>query len=215
MSGNANRAEIVAVMGMTGTGKTQWLMQRVARPKRRRLMVWSPKEAIDQYGAHFGGRVVTSASEALAYVKAAKSGPLCLIFKPPGARKPDTKLFGIFCDMARASRNLTLIVEELHTVTQPSAAPDGWSKLCLMGRGYGIEIYALSQRPASCDKDFFGNCTLYHTGRLGYEEDAKVMGKLLNMAPTEIMNLPDLHYLEREPRDIGPATRGIVKIKNI
>lgn len=202
-------------MGMTGTGKTQWLMQRMARPKRRRLMVWSPKEAIDNYGARFGGQVVTSSSEALAVVKAAGSGPLCLVFKPPGARKPDTKLFSVFCDMARASRNLTVIVEELHTVTQPSAAPDGWSKLCLMGRGYGIEIYALSQRPASCDKDFFGNCTLYHTGRLGYLEDAKVMGRLLNMAPTEIMELPDLHYLEREPRAIGSATRGVVKIKNM
>jgi len=213
VSGNANRAEIIAVMGMTGTGKTQWLMQRLQRPRRRRLMVWSPKEAIDNYAGRFGGQVVTSATQALLLVQTAGKNPFCLIFKPPGARKPDTKLFGVFCEMARLSGNLTVIVEELHTVTQPSSAPDGWSKLCLMGRGYGIEIFALSQRPASCDKDFFGNCTLYHTGRLGYEEDAKVLGRLLNMAPTEIMSLPDLHYLEREPRAIGPATRGIVKIR--
>lgn len=210
---NANVAQIVAVMGMTGTGKTQWLMQRLQRPRRKRMMIWSPKEPIDQYGRRFAGKVVTTATDALQAAQAAGSGPLCLIFQPPGARRPDTRLFGVFCDIARAAGNLTMIVEELHTVTQPSSAPDGWSKLCLMGRGYGVEIFALSQRPASCDKDFFGNCTLYHTGRLGYEEDAKVMGRLLNRAPTDIMSLPDLHYLEREPRAIGPATLGVVKIK--
>ena len=213
LPGNANRAEIVAVMGMTGTGKTQWLIQRISKPKRRRLLVWSPKEVIDQYGARFRGAVVTSAEDMRQRMIKAGTGPVCLVFSPPGARKKDTGLFSSFCEIARAAGNLTVIVEELHTVTQPSAAPDGWSKLCLMGRGYGVEIYALSQRPASCDKDFFGNCTMYHTGRLGYLEDAIVMGRLLNVAPTTIMELPDLHYLEREPRAVGPALRGVVKIK--
>lgn len=211
MTGNANRAEIVFVAGATGSGKTQWLLRRLARPKRKRLMVWSPKEAIDNYAARFGGQLVRSSAECLAAVKAAGAGPLCIVFAPPGSRKKDMQLFSVFCEIARLARNVCCIVEELHTVTYPSSAPEGWSKLNLMGRGYGASIYALSQRPASVDKDFFGNCTLFHCGRLSYEDDAKVMGRLLGVAPNDIMSLPDLHYIEREPRT-GGAVRGVVKI---
>jgi len=208
---NRNRAEIAFVGGMTGTGKTLWLMQKLNRPARKRLLIWSPKEIIDDYAGRFGGQIVKSTSDALEKARSAGLGAFCLVFVPPGTRAKDAKLFSAFCEIARDVKNCTVIVEELHTVTQPSWAPDGWSKLCLMGRGYGVEIFALSQRPASCDKDFFGNCTLYHTGRLGYLEDAKVMARLLNVAPTDLMELPDLHFIEREPRTIDGPVRGVVK----
>lgn len=211
MAGNENRAEIVFVAGMTGTGKTQWLLKRLARPKRKRLMIWSPKEAIDNYAGRFAGHLVRSSAECLAAVKSAGTGPLCVVFAPPGSRKKDMALFSVFCEIARLARNVCVVVEELHTVTYPSVAPEGWSKLNLMGRGYGASVYALSQRPASVDKDFFGNCTLFHCGRLAYLDDAKVMGRLLGVPPTEITALPDLHYIEREPRS-GGAIRGVVKI---
>lgn len=213
MSGNANRAEICAVLGMTGTGKTQWLIQRIARPKRKRLMIWSPKEVIDNYAQRFGGQKVTSAKQCLDAAIASRGGSMVIVFAPPGARKADTMLFSQFCEIAMKARNVTVIVEELHTVTKPSAAPDGWAKLCMMGRGYGAEIFALSQRPASCDKAFMGNLSFIHSGRLGYEEDAKVVGKLLNLPHGDLLNLPDMHYLEREPRAMGPAKSGIVKYK--
>ncbi len=212
MDGNANRSEIVFVAGMTGTGKTQWLLQRLERPKRKRLMIWSPKEVIDNYTGRFGGVLVTSAAQCLEVVKAAGAGPCCVIFAPPGSRKKDTVLFSAFCEIARLARNMCVVVEEVHTVTFASSAPEGWSKLNLMGRGYGASVYALSQRPASVDKDFFGNCSLYHTGRLGFAEDAKVMARLLGVPPSELLAMPDMHYIEREPR-AGAAVRGITKFK--
>ena len=208
---NEHRAEIVFVAGMTGTGKTQWTLQRLARPKRKRLMIWSPKEPIDQYGARFGGQVVRTALDCHRVIKAAGRGPVCLVFWPTGVRKKDELLFSMFCTIAMEARNMCVLVDELHTVTRPSWAPEGWSKLNLMGRGFGTSIYALSQRPASVDKDFFGNCSMYHSGRLGFEDDAKVMARLLGVPPADLLTLPDLHYIEREPR-AGAAVRGVVKL---
>lgn len=207
---NANIANIISVMGSTGTGKTQWLMRRIAKPKRKRILVWSPKEPIDRYAQRIGGHLVTTTEEMRQRLIAAKGGPICLVFRPPAGRKLATPLFDAFCRLARAAGNLTVIAEEIHTVTLPSAAPDGWSELTMMGRGYGCEVYGLSQRPASVDKDFFGNCTLHHCGRLGYEEDAKVMAKLLGVQPADLLALPDLHYIERE-RPPAPAKRGVLR----
>lgn len=208
---NENRAEIASVMGSTGTGKTSWLLQRIRRPKRRRMLVWSPKEPKDNYAGHLGGRVVTSTAELLAGIKGAGKGGFVFVFQPPVGRKVATGLFDVFCRIARTAENMTVIVDELHTVTQPSSAPDGWSELSMMGRAYGVELFGLSQRPASCDKDFFGNCTLHHCHRLGYEEDAKVMAKYLRVPPGELLELPDFHYFEREPRAQKPAVRGVTK----
>lgn len=207
---NANRAEIVFVAGMTGTGKTQWLLQRIA--KRKRLMIWSPKEPIDNYAGRFRGHLVRSALECHRIVKGAGKGPVCVVFSPTGERKKDELLFSVFCDIAMDARDMCVVVDELHTVTRPSWAPPGWSKLNLMGRGFGTSVYGISQRPASVDKDFFGNCSMHHSGRLGFDNDAKVMANLLGVPPGELLALPDMHYIEREPR-AGAAKRGVTKWK--
>lgn len=208
---NARAAEIVFVAGMTGTGKTQWTLQRLG--KRKRLMIWSPKEPIDNYAQRFAGQLVKTTADCYRLVKAAGKGNFCIVFQPTGSRKKDEALFSLFCMIAMDARNVCVLADELHTVTRPSWAPEGWSKLNLMGRGYGTSIYALSQRPASVDKDFFGNCSMFHCGRLGYDEDAKVMARLLAVTPAELLSLPDMHYFEREPRAIGPAKKGITKWK--
>lgn len=208
-TGNGNRAEIVFVAGMTGTGKTQWLLHRIA--KRRRLMVWSPKEQIDNYAGRFGGALVHTRAGIIEAVHAAGKGPFCVVVKPTLDRKIDEKLFSKFCSVAMLARNVCVVVDELHTVTRPSWAPPGWSQLCLMGRGFGTSVYGLSQRPASVDKDFFGNCSMLHCGRLGFMPDAKVMGELLGVPPADLLSLPDMHYLNREPRTMQPAKKGITK----
>lgn len=205
---NARESEIVFVAGMTGTGKTQWLVQRIKN--RKRLMIWSPKEPVDNYAKRFGGHLVKTTLECRNVIKAAGKGPVVVVFAPPGSRKQDEMLFSVFCDIAMDARNMCVVVDELHTVTRPSWAPPGWSKLNLMGRGFGASVYGLSQRPASVDKDFFGNCSMHHSGRLGYDDDAKVMAKLLGVPPVDLLTLPDMHYIEREPRASGPK-RGITK----
>lgn len=206
-TGNANTAKVIAIMGSTGSGKTSYLRQVLAKRKRRRTIVWSPKEDIDGYAALFGGTVVTTAGEALALLKAAGKGPVHIVFKPRLVRAIDEAQFDAVCKMAMLARNITFIVDELHTVTKPSWAPDGWRKLVMMGRGYGAEVFGLSQRPASVDKDFFGNLSTMHARRMAYAEDAKVVARALAVQPAEVMALTGYQWLERDI-STGKVTRG-------
>ena len=205
--GNANAARVVAIMGSTGSGKTSYLRQVLGKRKRRRTVIWSPKEDIDNYAALYGGQVVTTAGEALAALKAAGRGPVHIVFKPRLVRAVDEAQFDAVCKMAMLARDVTFIVDELHTVTKPSWAPDGWRKLVMMGRGYGAEVFGLSQRPASVDKDFFGNLSTMHTRRLAYAEDAKVVARTLAVQPQEVMGLTGYQWLERD-MNTGKITRG-------
>lgn len=205
--GNANAARVVAIMGSTGSGKTSYLRQVLGKRKRRRTLIWSPKEDIDNYAALYGGQVVTTAGEALAALKAAGRGPVHLVFKPRLVRAVDEAQFDAVCKMAMLASDVTFIVDELHTVTKPSWAPDGWRKLVMMGRGYGAEVYGLSQRPASVDKDFFGNLSTMHTRRLAYAEDAKVVARTLAVQQQEVMALTGYQWLERD-MNTGKITRG-------
>jgi len=207
-NGNTNTAKVTAIMGATGCGKTTTLRALLAKPKRKRTIVWSPKEPIDNYAALYAGSVVVnSASEVLRLVKAAGKGEFHIVFRPRLNREVDQAQFGAVCKIAMAARNVTMVVDELHTVTRPSWAPDGWSELIMMGRGYGCEVFGLSQRPASIDKDFLSNASMVHTGRLAFADDAKAVAKSLTVPWMDVMNLSGFQWVRRDILT-GKVTRG-------
>jgi hypothetical protein len=207
-SGNDNAAKVYAIMGATGCGKTHFLRKMLARTARKRTLIWSPKEAIDNYAALYpGSKVVTTAGGVLQALKAAGTGPLHVVFKPELNRARDEKAFSAVCKFAMAFGNLTFIVDELHTVTKPSWAPDGWSELVMMGRGYGLEIFGLSQRPASVDKDFFSNLSMIHCGRMNFDDDVKTVARALRVKPESVANLHGYGWIERNILT-GKTTQG-------
>ena len=197
--GNAHTAKVVGIMGATGCGKSYFLRQCLARPARKRTLIWSPKEAIDGYAALYAGtQICTTANAVLAALKRAGTGPVHIVFKPTLDRAKDQALFGAVCKMAMAARNITVVAEEVHTVTRPSWAPDGWSELIMMGRGYGVEVFALSQRPASIDKDFFSNMSMLHVGRMNFDDDVKTCAKALRVPVADVQNLNGYQWIERD-----------------
>lgn len=208
-SGNAQQAQIQAILGSTGCGKSTHLRKCLAKKKRRRTIIWSPKEPIDNYAALYPGSVVcTTTVEVLRILQAAgKSGEFHIVFRPSLVRAKDEGNFHFVCKMALAARNVTFIAEELHTCTRASWAPDGWSELVMMGRGYGVEIFGLSQRPASMDKDFLGNTSTVHVGRLSHPEDAKIVARGLGIKAEEITALSGFQWIERNT-NTGKITRG-------
>jgi len=199
VTGNDNKAKITVLIGASGCGKTTELRRCLARPKRKRTLIWSPKEPIDNYAALYPSSVVVrSAAEVLKAVKLAGKGEFHLVFWPRLSREKDEAQFGIVCKIALAARNVTMVVDEAHTVTRPSWAPDGWSELVMMGRGYGAELFALSQRPASMDKDVISNCSRIRVGRLGFQPDAKAVAVALNVPWGDVMALTGFQYIERD-----------------
>lgn len=189
--GNTRAAHFVAIIGATGCGKSTELKRRLALKPRPRVLVWSPKEPLDNYCGFFpGARLVRSATEVLDVVgKAGKRGKFALVFHPTLNRTKDEAAFSLFCKIALAAGNLTMVVEELHSVTKPSSAPDGWAKLNFMGRGYGVEVFGLSQRPASVDKAFMGSLSACHCGRLPYPEDQKTMARTMGVSLADVGSL--------------------------
>lgn len=195
---SANKANIIAVMGASGSGKSTFV-KRSLKKTTPRLLIW---DALDEYGG-FGAEIDTLGG--LLDVMAAKR--FKAVFRPSADQSVRDKQFDLLCRAAMAAGNLTLVVEELRFVTKPSRAPLGWAQVCLTGRHVGLTVYGTSQRPASIDKDFLGNATVIRTGLLPYPEDEKAVAKAMKIDPAEIAALRPLEWIERN-KSTGTLTKG-------
>lgn len=197
--GNEKLAHFYGIIGATGCGKTTELKKQLAKKKRPRTLIWSPKESLDNYQALFAGSVLTrSIGEVLRIVKAAGRGGFNVVYVPTLNQKKDMNSFDVFCKIALHAGNVTLVVEELHSVTQASNAPDGWRKICFMGRGFGVDVFGLSQRPASVDKAFMGSLSFLYCGRLPHPPDQKSISEVMGIDRAEIANLIGFASIQKD-----------------
>lgn len=222
--GTANKAKIHAVIGASGTGKSSYIKGELLR-KYTRLLVWSPLEKSDKYAEFCKGVVVRGKITDL--VAAVKSGAKAIVYLPVGTDAQIKTQFDRFCRIAWEMENATLVIEELSRVTMASWSPPAWKNLSTAGRHQGLTIIGTSQRPASIDKDFLGNCTEVRSYRVNYDADAKVMADTLNLQTVympgannkivaikpqkQIRDLPDFHYFHKNP-DLSVG-RGVNKFR--
>lgn len=206
--GNAQDAQFVAILGVTGSGKTHELKRRLKQKKRNRTLIWSPKESLDNYAAFYPGSVICrTPSEVMAILKVAgKRGAFHIVVIPTLNQEKDTAFFSVVCKMLMAVGNLTLIAEELHTVTTAMRACDGWRQVNFMGRGYGVHVFGLSQRPASCDKAFMGSLSSIHVGRLPHPPDQKAVAEIIGINRAEIAALTGYQAIQKDMNS-GEVTR--------
>lgn len=202
-----NNASILAVMGASGSGKSLYIKRGLKRSRPGRLLIWDP---LREYG-EFGLVHDAMGSMVDAMAKAGKSGRFSLVFQPAVNEKQRAKQFDLFCGLALAAGNLTVIIEELKFVTRPSFAPLRWSEITLTGRHKGLRVVGVSQRPASIDKDFLGNATVIHCGRLAYPEDRRAVAKAAGIDETKIEQLLPLEYIEKNMAT-GEISTGKVRV---
>lgn len=209
--GTRNKADIIAVIGASGTGKSSYIKGELIG-KAKKLVIWSPLEKTDQYGGFCGGPVVTGKiSELVAHIKA---GATKLVYVPTGNDAAVKKQFDLFCRVVWELEGWTVLVEELSRVTMASWSPPAWKNLSTAGRHQGLTIIGTTQRPATIDKDFLGNCSEIRCYRVNYDNDAKVMADSLGLpvayvkqaggtvaikAPQQIRNLPNFHFFHKNP----------------
>ena len=210
--GTKNKAQIIAVIGASGTGKSSYIKGELLK-RYKRLLIWSPLEKTDNYAAFCGGTVVTGKiSELVAHIKA---GTKSIVYVPTGKDADVKKQFDLFCRCVWEIEGAHVLVEELSRVTMASWAPPAWKNLSTAGRHQGLTIIGTSQRPANIDKDFLGNCTEIRCYRVNYDADAKVMadslglqaeyvegptGKTVQVKPmTLLRKLPNFHYFHKNP----------------
>lgn len=199
----SNSADIIAVIGASGSGKGVYIKNYWLKKSDKRLMVW---DYMREYAPF-----VTQCTAELGPVIAAVKGPKFQVaFLPSYEDKARAKQFDIFCKAAVHAGNVAVIVEELSFVTSPSFAPAGWKMVSSVGRHKGLRVIGASQRPAQVDKAFWSNCTEIHCGRLTYLNDQKVMADVLGVEIEEIKALLKLQYIHKN-METKEITRGFVK----
>ena len=188
-------ADIRAVLGAPGTGKSHYTKAELAKAKR--AVVWDLE---DEYTDIEAVRV----RDLPARLHRAGKGA----FKVRVVASTDAAVrqveFDLVCRTIMAIGNLLFVAEELRFVTQPSRAPAGWAAITLRGRKRGVKVIGTSQRPASIDKDFLGSATLIRCGALNYPEDRIAVAKVMGI-PSRGIELLEGHEAilwQRTPRKI-------------
>lgn len=191
--GAHNKARIIGVVGASGTGKGCYIKTELLPAISGPVVVWSPLESSDNYGAILGVRATASLPDVIDAWKARQSA----VYMPPANQKLIGTRFDLFCRAVWHMTGAVIIVEELSRVTTASHAPPSWKNLSTAGRHQGLTLVGACQRPSQVDKDFFGNCTEIRCFRVNYENDAKTMAQVLRVGYAEMLELPDLHYIHR------------------
>lgn len=189
----ANDADVIAVIGATGSGKGVFIKNYELKKSEKRLLIW---DYMREYSA-FTEMQTQQISAALGTLGAAR---FRTAFLPSFEDKTRAKQFDLFCKAAVAVGNLRLVVEELAFVTSPSFAPAGWKMVTSVGRHKGLRVIGASQRPAQVDKAFWSNCTEIHCGFLNYEDDQKTMARALGVTLADIQNLKPLEFIHKNVR---------------
>lgn len=200
--GTANDAQIVAVIGASGMGKSSYIKGDLLRSYDR-LLIWSPLEETDKYAGFCKGVVIRGKITAL--ITAVKANTKSIVYVPTGSSSDVKKQFDDFCAVAWTMEGATVLVEELSQVTMASWSPPAWRKLSTAGRHKGMKLIGTAQRPASIDKDFLGNCTEIRCYRVNYDNDAKVMSDSLNLKT----------IYERGPMDVTVAVKPHEQIRTL
>lgn len=180
-------------------------MGELRREKPRRLLIWDTKGEFAREG--YAAPVATLGAVVDAIGRAGKRGQFHIAYRPAGDDRQLKAGFDLFCQLAFAAKNLTLIAEELADVTAASHAGAGWRRVSSQGRTEGLVVFGLSQHPASIDKHFFGNASLVRSGRLNFDAHVRAVSNVLGVPADEVRNMLPLQWVEKD-MNTGQLRRG-------
>ena len=161
--------KLYAVTGASRSGKSAFTKHRLADYSR--VLVWDVKA--EYQGVDY--RPKTKAD--LAKCVQGMGGKPGAIAYTPG----NLKEFDFFCRAAApwikaqylAGKPCALVIEETADVTTPSKAPAAYGIILRRYLAYGVDIFAITQRPAESDKTSIGNASQVHICRMMLDSDRK------------------------------------------
>ena len=160
--------KLTVAIGAARSGKSQYVKSQI--PGKDRVLVWDIKgEYPAQYRAYTQGQLSV-------LLKQLSGKPGIVAFTAGG--KDD---FTFFCQNAQnwvkshyvVEKNCVLIFEETSDVTSPGKAPDEYGIILRRYLSLGVDIFAVTQRPAESDKTAVGNASIVHVCRLQLARDRK------------------------------------------
>lgn len=196
MAGRRREGVLGVYSGASRQGKTHQLKKRIKGA--RRACVWSVKESVDRYADTWPDAVIIKGGVAelrAALFAGGGKGRGRFVFVPWSLR--DFGPWAMLCHAWGIVEPCDVVAEELADVTKPGKAPDGWGELVRQGLGWGINIYAVTQRPAESDKTIMGNATYFHVHFMARESDRRYMAREMDVTPEAIKALRQYEWIER------------------
>ena len=184
--------KIFIIAGASRNGKTVYTIEQVKN--RRRVIVWDVE---GEFKKLRGFVAVSSIPALLETVKKAGVKPCRIAYQPNNTRE-FSDWSKIALAWGRAVGDVAAVAEETSDVTTPGKAPDGWGQLIRKGMKRGIDIFAISQRPAESDKTALGNAKYIISFYLNRPRDREYIAAEMGCNPEQIEQLEKLHYLKKD-----------------
>lgn len=188
----ALKAEHMYFCGNSGTGKSSKIKEMMKIVPR--VIIFDPD---DEYGELSGVVRTTNATELVNALRSHKNKSLKIAYVAEGV-----KAFEFWANCAFNWQNCVAVAEEIADVTTASKAPPAWGRLIRRGRKYGIQICAVTQRPAEADKTILSNAAVIRTGALGRHADREAIAREMDCPVNEISKLIPLDYIEYRRADL-------------
>lgn len=180
---NSLPADVRLIVGSTGSGKSFETKRAIARE--RNVFVFDVK---NEYGSLPGFRRAYTRADFLREMR--RGGRVA--WATTGAAD-----FEFFCWAVWYRGSALVIVEELASVTGTGKAIGPWHLMLSQGRGFGLRIIGVTQRPAEIDKTIVGNATLIRAHRLTRGSDRAYVAAELDVPRADLDGLQGFDYIER------------------
>lgn len=205
MAINANVSRVNnhhSIIGASGSGKTSFLKSKQSPLAHYQFIIfWDVDED------HECTRYRYRSTFAHGLAQAVRSGKPYRIGLTLDNPSPEHYEFFCRCvwEIADGKRNTAVVVEELADVVGMGKAGRYAGQVLRKGRKYGLDFFAVSQRPAEIDKTTYTQCVNRWCGYIDNEIDIRRMSGLMNVSAEQIKSLKQLEYFykkngEREPK---------------
>lgn len=181
---NSLPADVRVIAGSMGSGKSFETKRAIARE--RTVFVFDVK---NEYGSLPGFRRVYTRADFLAAMR--RGGRVA--WATTGVAD-----FEFFCRCVWHRGSALVIVEELASVTGTGKAIGAWHLILTQGRGFGLRVIGVTQRPAEIDKTIIGNATLIRAHRLSRGSDRAYVAAELDVPRADLDALQGWDYIERD-----------------
>lgn len=195
------------VTATSGGGKSTWVKRQVRGA--RRLLVWDPD---GEYSGIVQTHTTRSTFIAALRKRCGRSSPMRLgLTVDPTEAAFEWWAAAVFA-VACATRPMVVVAEEIADVTRTAKASTAWGQLVRRGRKYGVQLFAVTQRPAECDKTIYSQTAYKWVGVLESEADRKRLASLIGIRPEVLAELKPLECYYKRPG--APAEFGRVRIRS-
>lgn len=191
------------LIGTSGSGKSHTAKAAIA--KAGRVLVWDPDEDYNLPRLYSLGAFARAVAACIQQGK-----PLRFALTVDATAGNFEQFCKIITRVMCASRPMVVVVEEVADVVNSGKASHYWGIVARRGRKYGLTLYAVTQRPAECDKTIYSQTPYKWVGVLENEQDRKRLAGLIGVTVADLAGLhPHEAYYKRPGPD--PAVKILPK----